>query len=54
MVHGESLPDTESSAHGEQVQQPWNTLAKKDYKVATADGPCANEQAATNAPQVEW
>ena len=45
MVHGESLPDTEreggiamslseSSAHREQAQQPWNTLAKKYYKVA--------------------
>ena len=44
---------SESSVHGEQAQQPWNTLAKQDYKVATADVRCANAQAATNAPQVE-
>ena len=43
---------SESSAHGEQVQQR-NTLAKKYCKVAAADARSLNAQAATNAPQVE-
>ena len=43
---------SESSVHGEQVQQPVNTFVKKDCKVAAADARSLNAQAATNATQV--
>ena len=43
---------SESSVHGEQVQQPGNTFVKKDCKIVSADARSLNAQAATNATQV--